>query len=94
MTVQSKITAKGQTTVPLEVREALGLRPGDRVEYVIRDGKVEIFARNLRAVELMGLLGPPPSGRSLSLEEIDDAIADAVIAEHRRIEGQVHKGKK
>ena len=29
------ITAKGQTTVPREVRNALGLAPGDRVRYLV-----------------------------------------------------------
>jgi antitoxin PrlF len=31
----SKVTSKGQTTLPREVREALSLRPGDRVVYDI-----------------------------------------------------------
>ncbi|MGQ0486375.1 MAG: AbrB/MazE/SpoVT family DNA-binding domain-containing protein [Hyphomicrobiales bacterium] len=29
----SKITAKSQTVIPREIRERLGLRPGDRVRY-------------------------------------------------------------
>jgi AbrB family looped-hinge helix DNA binding protein len=29
----SKITSKAQTTVPKDVREALGLRPGDELEW-------------------------------------------------------------
>jgi AbrB family looped-hinge helix DNA binding protein len=29
----SKITAKSQTVIPREVREALRLKPGDRVRY-------------------------------------------------------------
>jgi AbrB family looped-hinge helix DNA binding protein len=28
----TKITAKGQITLPIEVRESLGLQPGDKVE--------------------------------------------------------------
>jgi len=32
MSYQSKITSKGQTTIPQEVRDYLKLKPGDRIE--------------------------------------------------------------
>ncbi len=31
----SKITSKSQTVIPREVREKLGLKPGDRVRYAM-----------------------------------------------------------
>jgi antitoxin PrlF len=34
---QSTISSKGQITVPLEIRRRLGLKEGDRVEFVIQD---------------------------------------------------------
>jgi antitoxin PrlF len=82
---QSKITAKGQTTIPVEVREYLGVKPGDRIVYTMRDGKVELSTRKLRAVDLAGILGPPPSGESLTVEEMDEAIMDAVAEDDERI---------
>ncbi len=36
----SKLSAKGQVTVPKEVRETVGLEVGDLVEYRIEDGRV------------------------------------------------------
>jgi antitoxin PrlF len=33
MAFQSRITSKGQVTVPVEVRRKLGLKRGDRVEF-------------------------------------------------------------
>ncbi len=33
--IQSAITSKGQTTLPKPIREALGVKPGDRVRYAI-----------------------------------------------------------
>ena len=38
----SKITSKAQTTVPKEVREALGVKPGDLLVYRIKGGKVTV----------------------------------------------------
>jgi AbrB family looped-hinge helix DNA binding protein len=38
----SKITAKAQTTVPKEVREALGVKPGDMLVYRISKGRVTL----------------------------------------------------
>ena len=35
MTLSSTISSKGQVTVPLEVRRRLGLKEGDRIEFVI-----------------------------------------------------------
>jgi AbrB family looped-hinge helix DNA binding protein len=34
----STISSKGQITVPLEIRLRLGLKEGDRVEFVIENG--------------------------------------------------------
>ena len=38
----SKITSKGQTTVPKEVREALDVGPGDKLTWEVSGGKVAI----------------------------------------------------
>ena len=31
---KTKITSKGQVTIPKDVRERLGLRPGDEIEFI------------------------------------------------------------
>ncbi len=38
----STISSKGQITVPLEIRQRLGLKEGDRVEFVSEDGRTII----------------------------------------------------
>jgi AbrB family looped-hinge helix DNA binding protein len=35
----SRISSKGQVTVPIEVRRRLGLKEGDRLEFVFEDGR-------------------------------------------------------
>lgn len=50
-----KVTSKGQVTIPIHVREHLGIRPGTEVGFEIVDGEVR-----LRVVA-----GPGPRGRDL-----------------------------
>ena len=76
MMIESKITSKGQTTIPLEVREHLGLREGDKIAYVLEEGHVVVVPRNRRLIDLIGFLGPPPNGPK-TLEEIKDGIEAA-----------------
>lgn len=71
---ESTITAKGQTTVPRDIRAALGLKPGDKLRYlVLDDGQVRILKQR-PAAELAGLLHRPGQA-ALSVEEMNAAIA-------------------
>ncbi len=38
--LQSTVTSKGQTTIPGEIRAALQIKPGDRLEYRIEGDRV------------------------------------------------------
>ena len=68
------ITTKGQTTLPKDVRQALDLKPGDKLRYLILDdGEVRIIrARSAR--ELAGALHSLTQ-RVVTLDEMDAAIA-------------------
>jgi AbrB family looped-hinge helix DNA binding protein len=37
-----RLTEKGQVTIPIAVREELGLQPGDEVEFVVENGAAKI----------------------------------------------------
>ncbi len=51
MTVLAKITSKGQTTIPQEVRKALQAGPGDLLAWdLAADGKVTV--RRVRPLDL------------------------------------------
>ena len=49
MARSSTISSKGQITVPLEIRNRLGLKRGDRVEFVVEHDRTTI--RPARAPE-------------------------------------------
>jgi antitoxin PrlF len=36
---KAKVTSKGQITLPKEIRDQLGLEPGDEVDFYVEDGK-------------------------------------------------------
>ena len=61
------VTSKGQITVPLAVRSRLGLREGDRIEFVTQGGRTTI--QPVRGEEnplakFAGALGTCPGGRA------------------------------
>ena len=71
----STVTRKGQTTIPGPVREALRIRPGDKLEYDIQGSQVTIRVHP----GIMALRGALASskGEGLSFAEIRQAAAEA-----------------
>jgi AbrB family looped-hinge helix DNA binding protein len=59
MSVSVKLSSKHQIVVPREAREALGLRPGDRLLVTVRDAEVIELEREPPdlVAELEGLFG-------------------------------------
>jgi antitoxin PrlF len=69
------VTSKGQITIPAKVRNALGLDPGDRVEFVeIGKREFSIVPATGSVRELKGIFKGRRT-RPVSLEEMDRAIA-------------------
>ena len=55
----TSLTQKSQVTVPKQIRIALGLRPGDEVEFDIKDGRAVLHkkAKKLPFEKWKGYLG-------------------------------------
>jgi len=67
------VTSKGQITLPKEIRDALGVSPGDRVEFVREDsGKVLVRPVKTSILDLMGILKPRVKG--VTVEQMDETI--------------------
>jgi len=68
------LSSKGQITIPVEVRQAMQVDTGDRVEFVqVEPGRFEIVAANRSVTELKGLFGK--RRRAVSIEAMNAAIA-------------------
>jgi len=68
------ITSKGQITIPAEVRQALQVDAGDRVEFVeIEPGRYEFFAATRSVTALKGMFGK--AVKTVSIEDMNHAIA-------------------
>lgn len=82
MGYESRITAKGQTTIPIEVRKLLGVNSGDLLRYEI-DGEHVRLVRKRSAKEFAGMFYDPDR-KLLTDEDIDDAIGQAVNERYER----------
>lgn len=74
------VTARGQVTFRREVLQHLGIRSGDKIELeLLPDGRAELRAarptRNWH--ELSGCLTGKGNGATLSIDELNEAIAKA-----------------
>ena len=80
---EAKMTSKGQITVPKDIRMKLGLKPGDRIRFLLEaDGRVKLMPAKRDISELVGIL--PKPRRVVSIEEMDEAIGRAVVEEFAR----------
>lgn len=84
ISAKSRMTSKGQTTVPKEVRDALGAGEGTQLNWVVDGGSVSVTAKSLNIADFAGFLGKPPSGVHLTVEQMNQAIGEAVAERFRR----------
>jgi antitoxin PrlF len=69
--VESTITAKGQTTVPRQVRDLIGAGPGTRlVWHVMPDGALIVRAKTRSVLDLAGSL-KAPRGKRVPIEAMN-----------------------
>ncbi len=47
----ARVMSKGQVTIPKNIRTALGIEPGDRVTFIVKDGTVEVVNSAVYAVK-------------------------------------------
>jgi len=82
--LRSKVTRKGQVTVPADVRKALGLQRGDRVSFFLKDGEVRLKRADSVADRTAGALRNPEvpfPGLKAEREAFERMVAEEVARE-------------
>ncbi len=57
MEMTATLTSKGQTTIPKEIRDRLGMKPGDRMAFTLMaDGTMLVRVKRRSVAEIAGML--------------------------------------
>lgn len=72
----AKVMAKGQITIPKDIRKILGISSGDRVTFVVENGNVRLINSAVYAMQMLQaqMTGEAEGARLTS----DDAVMDLV----------------
>lgn len=75
------LTRKGQITIPIEFRRALGLKEGDRISVVMEDSRVQIAPSGSIAQRTAGIFktNRPPTSAEDERRLAEEAIAQGAI---------------
>jgi len=98
----AKMTSKGQITIPVKVRKALGLKPGVRVDfYEVEDGEYVLRPKTGSIMEMKGCV--PKPDHPISIEEMNlavlrhaarlDAETAAIMASDLKLRPTFRQGK-
>lgn len=69
----AKVTSKGQITIPIEVRKALGIKPGTRIDFHKNEnGQFVLYAKTKSIMDLAGCV--PKLDHVVTIEEMNEAI--------------------
>jgi len=78
----SKVTSKGQVTLPVKARKQLGIRPGTKLEFVVKDKyRLEVIVVSQSVKSLKGMLPKPV--KAVSLSDMDNAIRAGASKLHK-----------
>lgn len=72
---EGKVNSRYQLTLPLEVRKALGIKPGDRVHYDVQGGKLSVSVVRPDIESVLDYILANHDLSALQEEVGDDAVA-------------------
>jgi antitoxin PrlF len=81
--IQSVLTKKAQFTLPKRIRERLGLKPGDRIAFILEKESVRLVPVHSTLDKHFACISPKqrPEDYSRLRKEVESLIADEVVKE-------------
>jgi antitoxin PrlF len=88
--IGTNVSAKGQVTIPKDIRKAIGLKTGDRVTFVADGDRIILFPVRGDILSLKGVLKPYFKGKkTISVAEMhEDAKAYVVEQWNKHRQGR------
>jgi AbrB family looped-hinge helix DNA binding protein len=82
----TRVTRKGQITVPIEVRRALGLQEGDNVAVLLEGGRATLERRPSFVARTAGMFkaNRQPRNPEQEQEEFERGVAEETLREIER----------
>ena len=80
------MTRKGQVTIPVEIRNALGLHEGDKLEFGYEGDEITIRRARSYAERTAGIFAKYRLERPLTIEEEREAFELALVEDALRVD--------
>lgn len=77
-----RMTSKGQVTIPAEIRDQLGLKPRDSVQFALEGKRIIVEPIESELLKIYGSIAPincPEDYRAIR-EEFEHGVADDVMS--------------
>ena len=81
----SRVQKKGQVTIPIEIRDRMGIQEGDLIAFVETDEGVLITRQEIAAMRLLNQIGQALKEKGIDLDEL--------IESGRELRGELIKEK-
>lgn len=93
----SRLQDRGQVTIPLEIREKLGIEPGDMIAFVETEQGVVISPQEMVAMAALDKMGTLLKEKGITLEELIESgreiRGELIEKEYGLTEEEWNKGK-
>lgn len=70
----STLTSKGQTVIPKSIRDQMGLKPGDMIDFVVTDVGDVLLRPAVKDVRLLKGMLFRPERQTVNVEEMNQVI--------------------